>query len=149
MATKTPQGILNNNLTNIKKNMLSAWMGEEPNPKSNFCRFVSRKFGYRATFLILHSYINKHGLRTLKDCIERWAPPTENHTYLYLRFVSNKSGYPEMVTVDLSDEDMMCRIVQAMVQMEVGIVENMDTIRQGYRLAACSINMKNKYIKEK
>ncbi|MBQ0050131.1 MAG: hypothetical protein KBT12_07875 [Bacteroidales bacterium] len=72
----------------------------------------------------------------------------ENNSSVYLRTVSNRSGYPETVRIDLSDEEMMCKIVHAMVMMEVGIEENMDTIRKGYRLACVSKNMKT-IIKEK
>lgn len=123
-------------------------MGEENDAKGQFCRFVNRTFGYRATFLIFYSYINNHNAQTLRDCIYRWAPPVENNSSVYLRTVSNRSGYPETVRIDLSDEEMMCKIVHAMVMMEVGIEENMDTIRKGYRLACVSKNMKT-IIKEK
>ena len=140
---KTPIGILQNNPTNIRKNLLAPWMGEEQHQKNGFCQFVNRTFCYRATFLIFHSYVNNHGLRTLRDCIERWAPRTENDTGRYVRFVSNSSSYPEAVSIDLANEDMMCRIVQAMAKMECGLDENIETIRKGYRLACVSQNMRN------
>lgn len=142
MANKTPKGLELNNPTNIRKNILSPWNGEMP-CKGEFCKFINRKFAYRATFIILRSYVHKHGCKTLKDCITRWAPPTENDTDRYVRFVSNMSCYPEAIKIDLGNQRMMCNIVRAMVQMEVGIKENMETIVDGYILAAKTYNMQN------
>lgn len=139
---KIPIGILNNNPTNIRVSKTFKWLGETES-KGAFCKFIDRKFAYRATFILFHSYITKHGCRTLRDIINRWAPPSENQTAVYLRTVSNMSNYPEMVTVDLGDEDMMCKIVKAMVYVEVGMHENIDAIREGYKLAAASRDLRD------
>ena len=37
-------------------------------------------WGYRAMFVLLHTYRVRHGCRTLREMISRYAPPMENHT---------------------------------------------------------------------
>lgn len=136
MENTQPRGVRNNNLTNIKKNALNPWRGEIKNPKERtFCTFQTRAYGYRATFIILRNYQQKHGCRTLAEHISRWAPASENDSKRYVRFVSNFSNYPEGVTLDHGDAQMMCAIVRAMVVMETGVHENPDTIYNGYVMA--------------
>ena len=45
-------------------------------------------WGYRAMFVLLHTYRVRHGCRTLREMILRYAPPVENHTENYIRAVS-------------------------------------------------------------
>jgi hypothetical protein len=43
-------------------------------------------YGYRAGFVILHTYL-VHGLNTIEKIIVRFAPPTENNTENYITSV--------------------------------------------------------------
>ena len=45
-------------------------------------------WGYRAMFVLLHTYRVRHGCRTLREMILRYAPPVENHTENYIRAVA-------------------------------------------------------------
>ena len=45
-------------------------------------------WGYRAMFVLLHTYRVRHGCRTLREMISRYAPPMENHTENYIRAVA-------------------------------------------------------------
>ena len=44
-------------------------------------------WGYRAMFVLLHTYRVRHGCRTLREMILRYAPPVENHTENYLSLI--------------------------------------------------------------
>ena len=54
---------------------------------AGFCVFDTPENGIRAGARTLISYQSKHGLRTLRGMIERWAPATENDTDAYLDHV--------------------------------------------------------------
>ena len=49
-------------------------------------------YGYRAMFTLLHSYERRYGLNTIRSMLTRYAPPTENFTDGYIRFVSVRTG---------------------------------------------------------
>ena len=65
---------------------------------AEFCQFESMFYGFRAAFKLLFSYYYKHGLRTVKGIINRWAPSSDgNDCNVYSKFVLNYmlSKWPE------------------------------------------------------
>lgn len=94
---KTPRGIINNNPANIRRG--SAWKGLVPflvNPQNqqrvcdkSFCQFENIEYGIRALIVLLRTYCYKYKLRTIETIINRFAPPSENRTTAYIRFVVN------------------------------------------------------------
>lgn len=80
-------GIKNNNPLNVRFSSLNRWQGLVGS-ENGFCKFESVKFGLRAGLITLRTYINKHGLYSVKDIISRWAPSSENPTRNYISFVS-------------------------------------------------------------
>ena len=75
---RVARGIRNNNPGNIRKGI--KWLGRvEPGKDASFVEFQSMPYGIRALYVDL---INKHkgGLRTVRDIIYRYAPPSENLT---------------------------------------------------------------------
>ena len=53
--------------------------------------------------------------------VSRWAPPTENDTQAYIRFVSEKTGIPSDRKITLQDNpEEMKRVISAMIEMEGG-----------------------------
>ena len=46
------------------------------------------EYGFRAALKLLQVYYRKHGLRSIKALISRWAPESENNTRYYIRLVS-------------------------------------------------------------
>ena len=79
-TTKTPRGIRLNNpgcmrITN------DPWQGlDYPGTKQDgeLFAFVDAPSGIRAIVRTLITYQDKHGLHTVADMINRWAPPSEN-----------------------------------------------------------------------
>ena len=95
--SKLPRGLRNNNPLNIRLSS-DRWQGQSPpstSPEGEkvFCQFESMEYGWRAAFrLLCHTYYGKYKLRTIRDIISRWAPPKENNTPAYIRYVSDYTG---------------------------------------------------------
>ena len=85
------RGIRNNNPLNIRHSA-DRWEGrrKEQTDKS-FVQFESMAYGYRAAWKTLQSYYNRFCKQnkpfTVRNIIERWAPPKENDTEAYIRNV--------------------------------------------------------------
>jgi hypothetical protein len=83
---KVARGIRNNNPGNIRIGI--NWLGRVvPGKDLSFVEFKSMPYGVRALYIDL---INKHksGLRTIRDIIYRYAPPSENLTDAYVAAVA-------------------------------------------------------------
>lgn len=76
--------IYKNNPANIRSG--SRWLGLS-GTRHGFCEFESLEFGLRALLYILFKYYYKYRLRSISSIISRFAPPSENDTSSYIRFV--------------------------------------------------------------
>lgn len=127
-----PRGLDNNNPLNIRKND-DRFRGEvRPSQDPDFKQFSEPGYGYRAGFMILHTYINKYGLDTIPDIINRWAPSHENPTNAYIQNVVNWSGIGENEKIDYADNEQMTRLAAAMSRMENGVPANMPDVYKGW-----------------
>lgn len=69
------RGLSNCNPGNIRQSKVR-YKGEvQPSRDPAFKQFESLAWGYRAVFVLLHTYRVRHGLRTVRGMISRWAPP--------------------------------------------------------------------------
>ena len=91
-----PRGIRNNNPLNIRLTA-TRWVGMRAKQEDKgFCQFNSMAYGWRAAFMLLFSYYYKHGLKTVRDIISRWAPPSDgNITEAYINSVVIDMFWPE------------------------------------------------------
>lgn len=86
------RGIRNCNPGNLERG--TNWLGLKPiQDDPRFCQFVSMDYGCRALLKTLMTYRNKHGLKTIRGIINRWAPNIENNTSGYMQRVSKAIGY--------------------------------------------------------
>ena len=114
------RGLRNNNPGNIRVSPVR-YQGERvPSGDPAFKQFKNILWGYRAMFVLLHTYRIKHGLNTLTGMIRRYAPPVENHTEGYLRAVCNWSGIPADRPLNTLDGTAMIPVVAAMSRIENG-----------------------------
>lgn len=128
----TTRGLRNNNPGNIEING-DTFMGEVvPSKDTRFKQFREMRYGYRAIFCIMQTYIRRYGLNTIEGMISRWAPNNENDTDGYIRFVSEKSGIPPTDPVDIANREHMIRIVAAISQMENGVEADMADVIAGW-----------------
>ncbi|MFC3227318.1 hypothetical protein ACFOGJ_08765 [Marinibaculum pumilum] len=97
-----------------------------------FIQFSDVLWGIRAMARILRNYQRKHGLKTVREMIDRWAPPVENDTGSYARAVASGMGLrgPDE-PVDLMQVETLADMIQAMVKHENGL-PNADSLRELY-----------------
>ena len=81
----TPLGVRNNNPGNVRDGA-TKWQGQT-GENAGFCVFDTPENGIRCLAKVLLAYQYKHGLRTLRQMIERWAPGVENDIEAYLDHV--------------------------------------------------------------
>lgn len=130
----TPRGIRNCNPGNIRITK-DKWKGlREVQTDKEFFQFVEMKWGYRALIRTLQNYRKRHGCETIADFIKRWAPPSENKTRNYIRFVCEKMGVPMLFVPNISDKATMCLMAYAISYYENGVAPVIEDIGEGWDL---------------
>ncbi len=128
------RGLRNNNPGNIRRSK-TRYEGEvRPSRDREFKEFCSMAYGYRAMFTLLHSYERRYGLSTIRSMLTRYAPPTENFTDGYIRFVSVRTGIAADAAIDTLNERDMIAIVRAMSEIENGTSAILSDVEQGWSL---------------
>ena len=128
------RGMSNCNPGNIRRSR-TRYKGEvRPSRDPEFKQFASLEWGYRAIFVLLHTYRVRYGLGSLDGMIARWAPPSENDTGAYLRTVVRRSGVDPDAEIDTRDGPTMTRIAAAMARVENGVEPDEAEIAEGWRL---------------
>ena len=131
-----PRGIRNNNPLNIR--IGNTWLGERPAADCDdpqFEQFISMSYGLRAAFCILRRYIKHYHRIRVGQIIRSWAPANENATEKYVDFVCKKMKCSEDLIILYDDKPTMCALVQAIAQMECGVVIPLADIEKGYDMA--------------
>lgn len=91
--TGYPLGIRQNNPGNIRKTN-TKWQGEVPSA-TGFEAFQNVVYGLRALMINVHTLYTRDGKNTISKLISAWAPPNENDTKSYVKFVSEFMNVPE------------------------------------------------------
>lgn len=123
-SKQEPRGVRNNNPGNLDRTA-TVWRGEDRSAtalasEKRFCVFETPQAGFRALAKTLLTYQNKHGLRTVRDMINRWAPPVENNTEAYIAQVAREVGVGSREIVSLSKQVPLQRMVTAIARHENG-----------------------------
>ena len=128
------RGLRNNNPGNIRRSRVR-YKGEvRPSRDPDFKEFSTMAYGYRAVFVLLDTYRSRYGLTTIRQMLNRYAPPTENFTEGYVRFVADYSGVMPDEVVDTRSEKDMIPIVAAMSKIENGVAANIADVERGWEL---------------
>ncbi|MDP3859019.1 MAG: hypothetical protein Q8Q73_14800 [Stagnimonas sp.] len=119
----SPRGIRNNNPGNLRPG--PAWLGlaapaSDGGPGGGYARFTSPYYGIRALAINLRNYDKKHGLRTVRGVINRWAPPVENNTSAYVTAVAKALGVGPDATINTADPAVLAKLVTAIIKHENG-----------------------------
>lgn len=134
MGKRLPRGLRNNNPGNIRLSK-DKWKGlREKQEDPDFFQFVSIEWGYRALMRILQNYRRNHGLQTMGDFINRWAPYTENDTGGYVRKVCREMEVPSTYIPDVDDKATMCAFAAAISLVENGVAAVMRDVEKGWEL---------------
>ncbi len=119
-AKPKPRGIRNNNPGNLRRTD-DPWQGlAETQTDTEFFVFQSPIYGIRALARVLIAYQVKHGLRTIRQIIGRWAPPNENDTAAYVEVVSADTGFPAGKALDMHAHADLKPFVEAIIKHENG-----------------------------
>lgn len=128
------RGLRNCNPGNIRRSKVR-YLGEvEPSRDAEFKQFVSLGWGYRALFVVLHTYRVRHGLRDIASMIARWAPPSENATDRYVEAVVRETGIAADRAVDTRDAEVMLPLAAAISRVENGVEADAEALRAGWAL---------------
>ena len=128
-----PRGIRLNNPGNIRKGR-SNWQGmAAAQLDPDYVTFEAPKWGIRALARLLNNY-HASGRKTVREMINRWAPPTENDTGSYVRHVSQLLGVnPDAA---LAWPAQLAPMVSAIIRHENGFNPYTATeISEGIKLA--------------
>ena len=127
------RGLRNCNPGNIRRSA-TKYKGETRSSDPAFKAFESMPWGYRAMFVLLRTYRVRHGCRTLREMISRYAPPMENHTENYIRAVAAGAQVSPDEPLDTKSGEGMIPVVAAMSRVENGTPARMDEVRAGWDL---------------
>ena len=113
------RGIRNNNPGNIRHGS-SQWQGMSADQSKDdaFVQFDSPVYGIRALTKLIKNYQSRHGLNTIRQIINRWAPPTENITSAYVDHVAREVGINADAPIDVNDH--IVPIVKTIIKHENG-----------------------------
>jgi hypothetical protein len=117
-------------------NPLNLSFANQPNAigtDGRFAVFQTPEEGVAASVRQLQLY-GQRGLNTIDQIVSRWAPPSENNTPAYIQAVAQRVGVSPNQEIDLSDPNIMRRLVNAMSVQEVGRVIPEDVLQRGVEL---------------
>ena len=128
------RGLDNRNPGNIRRSKVR-YRGEvRPSRDPDFKQFETLTWGYRAIFVLLDTYRIRYGLDTIRGMISRWAPPSENHTDLYIRAVAADTGIDPDEPLDTRDAGMMIPLAAAISRVENGTAADLRDVEAGWKL---------------
>ena len=139
---KQPRGLRNNNPLNIRKSRKTTWVGQSEKQEDRaFVQFCSMAYGYRAAFKLLQNYRVLHDCMTLRQYIQRWAPPVENNTDAYVSSVARTAGVnPDaLLPSPRKGRAVWVKIVAGMHLVENGMMPVVSRIEEGWELAFAKI----------
>ena len=135
------RGLRNRNPGNIRRSG-SRFRGEVvPGRDASFKEFETMAWGYRAMFVLLDGYRRRHALSTIRQFITRYAPPSENFTDGYIRFVARTAGIDADTTLDTRSPRDMIPLVCAMSEIENGVKAVTQEVHDGWNLFAREHNL--------
>lgn len=134
----TPRGIRNKNPGNIRRGE-TAWKGLAPQQTDPaFCQFISMPYGIRAIARCLLTYQAQYKLGTVREIINRWAPPIENDTKTYAENVAREIGVQPDDLVNFLQVPTLRAAIRGIIKQENGRLVSMlvpdSTINEGISL---------------
>lgn len=121
MTKQLPRGIRNHNPGNVERGP-DRWLGmsADQSADSRFLVFDTPEAGIRCLMRILINYQERHAIKTMRDAINRWAPPAENNSTAYVQHVSRLTGFDPDEPLDFLDREINVALTRAIVRHENG-----------------------------
>lgn len=138
-----------NNPMNLRYSQHNNWIGQKE-PTNGFCNFESVEYGFRAAFLTLQTY-GKRGYNTIRKIVTRWAPPAENPTQTYIKYVAlrmanlgycDSGGCVDMMDtrLDMRNPEVVIDLMVFMTKFESGFyvqAKEIKNILRPFGLVSC------------
>ncbi len=112
--------IARNNIFNIRQG--AKWKGMT-GTKKGFVEFENQEMALRAWLVLMRTYRQRYGCKTIRQIVTRYAPHSENDTEGYIRFCCRR--------LDMNPDDVLIfdseyiQLAVAMAKMETRV--NIDT----------------------
>lgn len=117
MSAEIPRGIRNANPGNLRRDS-TQWLGlSETQSDPDFFTFTIGTYGIRAIARILLNY-QREGVTTVREAINRYAPPVENDTGAYVNEVCEQCSVDPDKPVDF--KTFLPAMVKAIIRQECG-----------------------------
>ena len=133
-----PRGVRNNNPGNIDRHPGTNWQGMAADQSSDprFVVFKSPQFGIRAIARLMMTYQGQYQLKTVRQLINRWAPPIENNTSAYVADVAARMNIDPDAEIDVDTMAVMKPLVKAIIAHECsGYVYPASVVSEGLHMA--------------
>jgi len=119
-ALRLPRGVRNHNPGNIRRTK-TVWQGQAVKQTDDeFVCFETPTMGLRALMKVLLSYYRTHGLNTVRKIIQRYAPPNENDTEIYIKSTAHRLGVDPDGAINPATPDMLVALAKAICRHECG-----------------------------
>jgi len=121
----TSRGIRNNNPFNLVKTAIK-WQGKTAGTDSRFETFESVEYGIRAGIIDIIGDIGNKGQDTIKKLITVFAPPHENDTTAYIRYVEGVTGVNQndsLIKNGKVDQVLLGKLITAIINKENGAAQ--------------------------
>lgn len=95
------------------------WAGQaQVQSDDRLVTFIGPGWGMRAGVKTLHTYQTKDNVKTMREAIQRWAPPTENNTEAYINDVCDRCSVGKDDVINFAN--VMPILVKAIIIHENG-----------------------------
>lgn len=134
MSGRKSRGLRNLNPGNIRRSKVR-YKGEKGHSTdSAFKQFESLEAGYRAMFVLLHTYRVRGYGSTISQMIARYAPPSENDTEAYISRVEKGAKIGRHTPLDTLQAEQMIPVVCAMSAVENGVSADRAAVERGWQM---------------
>jgi hypothetical protein len=138
-SNRVSRGLRNCNPGNIRQSK-TRYKGEKPHSTdSAFKQFETLEWGYRAIFMLLHTYRVRGYGDTIAKMISRYAPPFENNTEAYISRVCQQTGIDRDQSLNTLNSVQMIPIVSAISAVENGVKADEEVVARGWELFITSL----------
>ena len=128
------RGLRNCNPGNIRRSAVRYKGEKSVSTDSAFKQFESIEAGYRAMFVLLHTYRVRDYGHTIAEMIARYAPPIENNTEAYISRVERASKIGRTTPLDTLSAEQMIPVVCAMSAVENGVAADREAVERGWQM---------------
>lgn len=134
MSSRKSRGLRNCNPGNIRLSKVHYKGEKATSTDSAFKQFESLEAGYRAMFVLLHTYKVRGYGSTISQMIARYAPPSENNTEAYIARVERGAKIGRDEALDTLNAEQMVPIVCAMSAVENGVAADYEAVKRGWSM---------------